>query len=289
MVADRILQKSASDCGQALALLDEEFIFSRGRTIPLSVRFASALSEPASRFLVAQQHHRVESLLFLRPFQWITPGLSYRAAMIGLVWTRPEARGRGYGGALLAEAAKTMAREGIDFAVLWATRPEFYLRAGWIPADCGVLGRSRGTGSGAAAVGDASTLWPAIHSLRESTGGERVVRQLSSYTALLPPATRHEALLEHDAYALIGRNASTAYVQEIGGAPSGLPFLWHVLQSRYGEVFINLRRGSPAHLWLGRQPSIAWQNQSLAMWLPLSARADPAQFGTWYIPFLDRV
>ena len=289
MVAGLILECPSSDCDEALALLDEEFIFSRGRTIPLSVRFASALSEPDARFLVLRRQNRVESLLFLRPFQWITPALAYRAAMIGLVWTRPEARGRGHGSALLAEAEKAMRRESIDFGVLWATRPQFYRRAGWIAADCGVLGRSRGTASGTSTHRQASAHWPAIHALRESGGGDRVARRLVSYTALPPPATDHDAILEGDAYVLIGSAGATAYVHEIGGAPSGLPALWSSLQSRYGHAFINVARGSPAHLWLASQGSVAWQDQNLAMWLPSSARVDPARFGHWYIPFLDRI
>lgn len=289
MVALRILECPASDCDEALTLLDEEFIFSRGRTVSLSVRFASALSAPDARFLIARQQDRVESILFLRPFQWITPALTYRAAMIGLVWTHPEARGRGLGSAMLAEAGICMRREDIDFAVLWARRENFYRRAGWISADCGTLGRTRLAGTGTIVSGEASALWPGIHALRESAKEERVARQLTNYRALLPPATHHDAVLEGNAYALIGRAGTIAYVHEIGGDLGGMPALWHAMQSRYGEAFINVRRGSPAHLWFGAQPSITWQDQNLAMWLPLSARVDPVQFRDWYIPFLDRI
>ncbi|MBI2315609.1 MAG: GNAT family N-acetyltransferase [Betaproteobacteria bacterium] len=289
MVAAEITAFPASGCEEALALLDQEFIFSRGRTISLSIRFAGAVSQPDARFLAARCDGRIESLLLLRPFRWITPALVYRAVMIGLVWTRPEVRGRGHAGALLAHAAQMLRAGSFDFAVLWTTRPEFYARAGWIAADCGVLGHRRGRAGATATHDDARALWPAIHSLREAEGGERVARTPASYATLLAPATEHDAAIEGGAYALVGRAGATGYVYEIGGQIGGLPALWRSLCGRYGELFLNVRRSSPAHERLAAQPATAWQDQHLAMWLPLSARARAVHFHDWYIPFVDHI
>ena len=289
MVATEVIARPASDGDEALALLDQEFIFSRGRTLSLSIRFASVLSQPDARLIASRNKGNLESILLLRPFEWITPSRSYRAAMIGLVWTRPEARGQGHGSALLAEAAQAMRSDNIDFAVLWTTRAEFYRRAGWIPADCGVLGHCRGEQYATEAPGEARALWPAIHSSRESHGGERVKRTLANYAMLPPPATEHDAALEDGAYALIGRLGTTAYLYEIGGQPRGLPVLWHGLRQRYRELFINVRRGTAHQQWLSAQPGITWQDQNLAMWLALSGNADAKHFSDWYIPFLDRI
>lgn len=289
MVATEVIACPTSDGDEALALLDQEFIFSRGRTLSLSLRFASVLSQPDARFLATRNNGNLESILLLRPFDWITPSGNCRAAMIGLVWTHPEARGHGHGGALLAEAARAMRRDNIDFAVLWTRRAEFYRRAGWIPADCGVLGHCRGEGSTTRAPSEARALWPAIHSLREAHGGQRVRRTLANYTMLSPPATEHDAALEGGAYALIGRLGTTAYLYEIGGQPNGLPVLWHGLRQRYRELFINVRRGTEHQQWLSAQPEITWQDQNLAMWLALSGNADAKHFSSWYVPFLDRI
>jgi GNAT superfamily N-acetyltransferase len=278
----------ASACGQALALLDQEFISSRGRTLSLSIRFASVLSQPDAR-LLATRNKGLESILLLRPFDWITPSRNYRAAMIGLVWTHPELRGRGHGSALLAEAAQCMRRDHIDFAVLWTTRTAFYARAGWIPADCGVLGHwQSATGSGGA-PSEARALWPYIHSLRETHGGERVRRTLANYTMLPPPAIEHDAAVEAGTYALIGRSGATGYVYEIGGGSEGLPALWRGLLPRYGELFINVRGGTEQHRWLSAQPGITWQDQKLAMWLALSGEVGAGHFRGWYVPFQDRI
>lgn len=278
-----------SACAGALALLDEEFIFSRGRALSFSVRFAAALAQPDSRMLLVRSGERIGAALLLRPFDWITPERRWRAAMVGLVWTRRDLRGRGIGLALLREAEALMRESGIEFAVLWSTRSAFYARAGWLAADCGMLGHWTGGDAGAAASAPARELWPAIHALRESLGGERVARDLSAYGALLPPATERDAFVEHGAYALIGRRDATGYVFEIGGAAQGLPAIWAAMSGRYREIFINVRRDGSAHAWLSSLPAIAWQEQQLAMWLPLSAGFDAAQFGRWYLPFLDRI
>lgn len=276
-------------CDEALALLDQEFISSRGRALSLSVRFESILSQPDARLLATRNKGKPESMLLLRPFEWITPSRNYRAAMIGLVWTHPEARGRGHASALLAEAAQSMRRDDVDFAVLWTTRAGFYARAGWIPADCGVLGHWRGGKSATMAPSEARAWWPAIHSLREAKGGERVRRTLANYAMLPPPAIEHDAVLDGGAYALIGRLGATGYIYEIGGRSEGLPALWHSLHRRYGELFINVRRGSEHHQWLSALPGVTWQDQNLAMWLALSGQADAGHFPGWYIPFLDRI
>ncbi len=289
MVAVDAIACASPDCERALALLDEEFIYSRGRTLSLSVRFANVLSEAGSRLLVIRNEGPAESALLLRPFEWITPDRVYRAAMIGLVWTHPEARGRGYAGALLAQAAESMRRDGIDFAVLWTTRPGVYGRAGWISADCGAFGRYPCGGGEKKAPAEARALWPAIHALREAQGGERVRRSLASYRTLLPPATEHDAAIEGDAYALIGRAGSAAYIYEIGGSNAALAALWHRLGERYGELLVNVQRASAAHRWLAAIPEMTWKDPSLAMWLPLSRSIDPAFFSRWYIPYVDRI
>jgi GNAT superfamily N-acetyltransferase len=289
MVGSCVRACHPSECAEALALLDEEFIFSRGRTLSFGVRFAAALGQPDARMLLMRTDGRIDAALLVRPFGWITPERDWRAAMVGLVWTRPECRGRGQGSELLREAESLMRASGIEFAVLWTTRPGFYARCGWIAADCGALGHWTGGDAPAPSPAAAGELWPAIHTLRESLGGERVARDLNAYAALLPPATEHDANFEHGAYALIGRAGATGYVYEIGGRAEGLPAIWSALRRRYRELYLNLRGSSAAQAWLSTQPGIDWQEQKLAMWLPLSAQADAAQFGRWYLPFLDRI
>lgn len=279
----------AAERAEAIALLDEEFIILRGRSVSLGARFPAAFSEPGAKLLAAREGGRIVAALLVRPFAWLAAQGTLRGAMIGMVCVRREHRGKGLGSALMSEAAQVL-RTQADFAVLWTTQPEFYRRLGWLQADCGIVGRMRGEGGSAPmAPAQVDALLARIHAAREAQGGERVERSLAGYRTLLPPAVIREALIEAGSYAVIGRTGDTGYVYEVGGDVAGFAALYDALQRRYGEITLNLMRGSSAHLWFAARPGVAWNEQSLAMWLPVSGAVDMARLARCYVPFLDRI
>ena len=289
MVSIQIAPCEGPERDTAIALLDGEFIHSRSRSVSLRERFAPVWASADSLLLAARSAHAIESLLLVRPFRCIAGGQTCRAAMVGLVWTRPESRGRGYGGALLRAAGERLAQQGYAFGALWSARPEFYARAGWIAADCGVLGRIRATAS---QPGPDQPIpleaWSDIEALRSAEGSPRVERAPASYRMLLPPSDRIETICLSRSYAIVGRHGTRAYLLDCGG-PADDSGLRNALRSRYAELWLNLRRDCPAHRALASEPSISWEAQRLACWLPLARGFDSSIFRNWYIPFFDRI
>ncbi len=279
----------AAERDRAIALLDGEFIVSRGRSVSLAARFAPAFGDPGASLIIAREDARIVAATLLRPFNWLTARGVRRGAMVGMVCVQREHRGSGLGSALMSEAARLL-REQAEFGVLWTAQPGFYLGLGWMAADCGVLGRMGGEGDSAPMKsGEFDALVARIHAAREARADERVERSIACYRSLPPPASVSEALFEAGSYAVVGRLDNTAYVNDIGGEGGGYPQLEQALRRRYRNIILNLKRGSPAHRWFESRPGIAWSTQSLAMWLPGSRDLDRDGPANCYVPFLDRI
>jgi len=274
---------------RALALLDEEFVYSRGRSVSLAERFPAALSQSDTTLLVAREGADIVAALVLRPFVWLAVPRPWRGAMIGMVCTGRAHRGKGLASALMTEAMRWIEAKA-DFGVLWTTQPHFYGRLGWRQADCGVLGRMRTAGSAPPmSATEVEDLLPRIQAIREAQGGERTQRSPACYRTLIPPGSSREAILESDSYAVIGRLDATAYVYEIGGHPGGFAAIERALTVRYRNIYLNLEGGSPAHRWFAARTPVTWSEQSLAMWLPVSGGAGMPDPARCYVPFLDRI
>jgi len=290
--APDIARATSADFDALLALLDAEFIFGKGRRVSLQQRFPETLDRAHSRnIMLARMEEAIVSALVTRPFTWITSQRSWRAAMIGMVTTRAEWRGRGMAGALMRAARETLAREGVEFLVLWAARPDFYAGLGWMAADCGALGSVQTAApdatQSAAPFDAASIAW--IEALRREYAPERVERCEISYAALLPHAEQLELLRSGSAYAIAGRDDRHGYLYELLGDAAEFPVLWARLARRYRALYLNLQRGTAAERYLSSRGEISWQPQRLALWLPLSETARAARFAGWYVPFLDRI
>ncbi len=283
---------SGADFDALLPLLDQEFIFGKGRRRSLQQRFPATLDRHhPQNILRASVGGTLASALATKPFTWITPERNWRAAMIGMVYTRPELRGRGTASALMRATQARLAQEGFDFAVLWAAQPDFYARLGWLQIDCGTLGSvhaaSAGATQSALPPGAADIAW--IEALRPQYAPERAERSEKAYAALLPPAERLELLRGDAAYAIVGSDDRHGYLYEMLGDAAELPSLWARLAARYRTLYLNLRRDAPAQRFLSAERGITWQAQRLAMWLPLADSARGARFADWYVPFLDRI
>lgn len=273
-----------------VGLLDEEFIFSKGRSLSLAQRLPTALyAGNCPNILVACHGGEITAAIVIKRFDWIAPERSWRGAMIGMVYTRPVERGKGLASQLLRAAEQRLRADGTAFAVLWTAQPDFYRRLGWTSADCGVFGTyvSAGGATARCSPGDAD----AIETLRLRSPGAHIARDSASYGTLPPPARRLELLASPDgeSYAIYGVQADRDYVYEFGGTASGYAALWQDICAAPRTVYINERRDSAAQRWLLNKPGISWREQALAMWLPLAEPSCARRFADWYVPFLDRI
>jgi predicted N-acetyltransferase YhbS len=273
-----------------IALLDEEFIFSKGRSASLARRFPTALHpDNCPNILVACRGGEIAASTVIKRFDWITPERNWRGAMIGLVYTRPTERGKRLASQLLRTAEEKLRTDGTAFAVLFTAQPEFYRRLGWTSADCGVFGTYASAGGAASDCTSAGA--HAFEALRLRSPRAHMTRDSASYRTLPPPAERLEMLVSPGgaAYAIYGVQADRAYVYEFGGAASGYAALWQHICAAPRTVYINENRGSASQQWLAAIPGISWRDQALAMWLPLAEPDSERCYARWYIPFLDRI
>jgi len=291
MVAPILIRPCAPNQLPALVeLLDQEFIFSKGRNLSVARRFPTALgSENCPNILLACRGEQIAGAIVIRRFDWVTAARTWRGAMLGLVYTRPEERGQGVASDLLRTAESTLRADGTAFAVLWTAQPEFYRRLGWTGSDCGVFGTCTSADGVAAACVPAEAA--TIEALRLRSGSAHLLRSPTSYRTLPLPAEHLELLASPDreSYAIVGVQADRAYVYEIGGTPAGYAALWRDISAAPRTVFVNERHGSTAQQWLASRPDISWRDQRLAMWLPLADPDCARHFSDWYVPFLDRI
>ena len=289
-----------ADLDRLLVLLDEEFVFSRGRRLSFRQRFPTVYSpENAGNILLAEDGGMIVSALATKYFDWQDNGEPFRGAMLGAVCTHPLRRNEGWASRLLAHAREKMLQDKVDFAVLWTNTPPVYTRAGWIAGDCGLLGELP-EHSHAGAVPDAavspidSENIQFIEAIREKWLTSLTVRLSGDYCHLPPPAEKVSLLLsgagtEHACYALVGQNGDTGFVYEMVGHPDGFEMLWNQICSLHQRVIVNDRPDSASHRWLAENTHITWQQKPLAMWLPLPGKADIARVSAWYIPYFDRI
>jgi len=264
-------------------MLDEEFIYSKGRRISLRSRHPQIFNK--ENIYVASTGWRVDGCVVTHPFGWIADGQLWHGMMIGMVCVRPECRGRGIGTRLMREV---VADSQADFGVLWTTIPDFY--TGWQAADTGLFGKAKPGDynvSGrvvAHTVGYCDQNW--LNRLRHKYTDSRVIR---TSWAMKPIPAEHILLytVEDEGYALVGRMGNTGYVYDFIGTPESYPLLWSTVCEWYDVVYVNTHRNDPALSYLVDKVDL--ERQNLAMWLPLSNTAKAAHYTKWYIPYFDRI
>jgi len=290
VAAVRIRSCTPAELPALVALLDEEFIHARGRSISLAQRFPGVLSGGnCQNILIASRDNTIAAALACKRFSWVTPARVFKGAMLGFVYTHPGSRLQGVASRVLQTAARTLEDAGVDFAVLFSVQSDFYLRLGWAQADRGWLGRYSATRGAASATLRADA--GAIEALRPRPPEGYALRNVDAYLHLPLPAERLElrASLDGSAYAIYGLRGDSAYVYEIGGSAAGYDILWKDICAAAHDIYINAQEDSPAMRWFEQQPGVSWNKQSQAMWLPLAAGRDACDFARWYIPYFDRI
>lgn len=296
----RIRHCEPSDLDQLLKLLDDAFVFSRGRSVSMQERYSRVFAlDNLHNILLCVQCDQILSSLAMQPFIWTSAGMALHGAMVGMVCTRPAWRTRGCASALLENAEARLRQSGVDFGVLWTNKPAFYEPKGWIAADCGVQGElvihlaPALFGVDRFACTTPSQGMANIEGIRDCHVRSTVLRQASAYQSLPLPATAVAAVFtgpnHSGAYALIGDDGESRYLYEMVGDPLEFPFLWQQLCGDPRNLVINDSIDSSSYRWLSAQTPVHWAAQAQAMWLPLSKRMAAYSFEKWYVPYFDRI
>lgn len=286
-----------ADLERLIPLLDEEFVFGKGRTLSLRQRFPTVFGrDNLPHILLCADADEILSALAMRRFDWVADGEIFKGAMIGAVYTQPARRGAGHASRLLAAAATQLRTEGTDFGVLWTGQPAFYTRLGWQAADCSVLGEivpDLAQTPHDVTTQPAATATSSLEELRRRWLKAMTVRRPEDYRHVPLPAARVDLLWREDqgqaAYALLGSSGATGFLYELAGHPDGYAALWRTVCHERSRIYVNDRTDSPSCRWLSEHTGISWQNKSLAMWLPLSERVTMPLLGQWQIPYFDRI
>ena len=289
----------AEELERLIPLLDEEFVFGKGRSISLRLRFPTVFCRSnLHNILVCKAGEEVASALAIRQFDWREGGEIFRGAMIGGVYTHPARRGEGLASRLL-EAAAIQLREGaVDFGVLWTGQPSFYARFGWVAADCSVLGEveadeSMSEPSGNVIPLQAEASASRLENIRQKWLNAMTLRRPEDYRQLPLPAESVDMRWREEqgkvAYTLFGSSGETGFLYELVGDSACFPALWLEVCRGHRRIFINDQIASQSCRWLTDHVGVGWKNKSLAMWLPISKRLDMQRLGQWHIPYFDRI
>jgi putative acetyltransferase len=282
-------------------MLDNEFIFGKGRKTSLAQRYPSTFcAANVGNIFVAEENGQIVAAFLCKRFEWHQPDRNWQGAMVGAVYADPKRRGEGLGSALLKWGMQALQAAGVEFAVLWTTQPDFYGRLGWNGTDIGVFGNC-GSGSGSGAALDSVRVLPLalcnereVDDIRVQCLDAYVCRQSLDYSQQPIPAENVDILLwtedgEASSYALLGRVGGTGIVYEMVGSESGFADLWESVRLRHKKIVINDSADSASYRWLSQHTDIVWESKKLAMWLPLSAEIDVNAMSKWYIPYFDRI
>ena len=282
-----------------LALLDDEFVFAKGRQVSLAERFPQVFCEAnLDNIYIAHCKNSICSTAAVKRFEWIAQGRIWQGAMIGMIYTRLEYRGQGLASLVMRTVQSDLTNAGVDFAVLWTTIPSFYQRLGWFLDDEGIFGAVElpqsikcNNPAVVCTLTDEIIRW--IDVVHSRWVPERVVRSELDYRVVPLPAFSVDAFMvdetaELQGYALVGRSMQTGYVYEMVGHPDVFDRLWYAITNDYSKIYVNDRRDSSPTGWLDRKAGVIWRPQRLAMWLQLSLEAKNTEVGQWYIPYLDR-
>jgi predicted N-acetyltransferase YhbS len=298
-ISHRVAQPAELE--RLFAMLDQEFVLSKGRKTSLASRYPSTYcAANAGNIFLAEENGQLIAACLCKRFEWQQPGRSWQGAMVGGVYTDPQRRGKGIGGALLQWVAQTLRGTGAEFAVLWSTQSGFYERLHWVAADIGMFG-SCGSGVGSGEGLDSVRALPLamsndreIDDIRVQWLDAYVHRQALDYSQQPIPAESVEVLLwsddgESSSYALLGRTGGTGILYEMVGSESGFNDLWESIRRRHKKIVINESLNTASYRWLLQNTDIAWESKKLALWLPLSSEVDIAAMSQWYIPYFDRI
>lgn len=284
----RISPCDIDEFGSAVKLINQEFLASRGRTGTIEERFPAAVRRSSPDCIVAARiGNTIASVLVVRRF---VTELQTSAAMLGMVCTQAQYRGRGLASALLKTTCETLASEGRQFAVLWTTSPDFYARLGWLPCDMACVASITGDGDAAYAGEFSEASIVRASSIREKCSPHAFKRSSDAWRTKPPHADTLEIFFEGAGYVFAGVQDNDGYIYELCGPPADWPALWQRIRKRYQRLMVNGRTTGNWERWLAHERGISWSPQTLSMYIPL--RPTPHidnELRNFYLPIPDRI
>lgn len=136
-----VIKKTAPlEVEKLIPLLNEEFVYSKQRKLPIEERFPELFSENNLENLYGlYSDGALASFVAVKPVDIYDHGKTYKAFFVGAVFTDHRFRGQGYSSQLMEHVQNQYAAAGADFGVLWTGINGFYKKLGWITADKGVF------------------------------------------------------------------------------------------------------------------------------------------------------
>jgi GNAT superfamily N-acetyltransferase len=293
----QIRECSRREFSPLIARIDQEFVFSKGRTVSLSRRFPHTL-DPArlAQVRVALSDGKISGALAVRLFDWVAGDCAWRGAMVGMVWVDPLQRRKGIGSALLSATTEYLEEKKVDVGVLWTGSPTIYERAGWFVHDVGLFGESLAPYPVMGAADVKCRLLDAAdtdryEALRAHLLPMRVPRTVSDYRTVPIPA-EHVWSFSHTGrtgagFALVGELNGTGFFYEMVAPPELWMDFWGATTQRFDRLLVNGSMMDPTSLWLGENRLVAWQPQHKTMWRRLSSRFAKVSIDCWHIPYFD--
>lgn len=305
MVEIRSAQESGR-YGEALALMDQAFVFGRGRRTSLACRMPAAFG-PANAPLIfcLTDGERVESAVAVKPFTAMLDQLTATGYMVGGVATRPDSRGKGFATRLLEWVDARMKDAGADFLILWTGHDDFYKRLGWVEGNHGIF-------ASIAMNGDAPldprppSLIPARNAddfgrLERFRAGLDTVRvrapqdHATRYLNIPLPAERVDTWMtlapsgELLGYCVSGSEGSVCYVYEQSGSPAAWRAQMDQLCGRYRQVQVNAETADDYLRECDGRRTLALNPCAHGLVKRLSDRTSDELLRRLYVPYLDRI
>ena len=282
-----------------LRLIDNEFIYSKGRSASLTVRYPKLFSaDNLENVYVACSGGTVYATTTVRKFDLLSDGQVWKGAMIGLVCTASEARGRGFGTLVMDAIVREYKNSDTDFLVLWTGINSFYGRMGWVTEDEGAFSKvdiGKITYNNNLVIPDCyeNADFNFIELIREKFLPLRVKRVIEDYKVIPPNVDVVEYYIFEEkgveGYAIVGRKERTGYIYEIVGSHNAFSVLIQSIVQNVDNLFTNDRPDSASGLWLTENKCVEWHSQNQTMWYKLSAKFTNISCKKIYVPYFDRI
>ncbi len=294
------------ELGAIVEMLDEAFIYSKGRRISLATRFPGLfVAENSDGIYLGIENGKPAVIVATRRFKYRLRSELLTGVMVGGVFTVSEFRREGRAAAVMTYMQKEMLQGGADFGILWASDPRLYQRLGWECLDSGRYtsfdvetasrGKQAGRGCPRFDVAAEKSWIPEVDGFRRDVCEQgwlgAIERTDASYAAVPIPAFRVKVLVAKDGNSLTGycicgeAEHGQAYVYEAhGSVPLGRSLI-RCLSEDLGAraILINDREGN---LFYDDLTELTWSNQNLTM---LFKVRDSVQLGDVFVPYIDRI
>ena len=136
----KIVNPDKHTISSILKELNQEFIFSRNRSLTLEQRFPDLFSEKNfNNLFYLEEENQAASFLAVKPIKIESDSQVFNFFLIGDVSTHPRMRGKNMASALLNYVTDHYLKKGYDAGILWTTKSGFYSRLGWKINDNAVL------------------------------------------------------------------------------------------------------------------------------------------------------